>query len=39
MDGGRILQVNGVGLCVDTAGDAAAPAIFGMRITGTSVPW
>jgi hypothetical protein len=28
MDGYRIIDVNGVDLCVDTAGDAADPAIL-----------
>jgi len=39
MDGGRILEVNGVGLCVDTAGDAADPAILLIGGMGASMDW
>lgn len=40
MTGGeRIVQANGVGLCVDTAGDAADPAILLIRGLGASMDW
>jgi pimeloyl-ACP methyl ester carboxylesterase len=39
MDGGRILEVNGVGLCVDTTGDAADPAILLIGGMGASMDW
>ena len=39
MDGDRILEVNGVDLCVDTAGDAADPAILLIGGMGASMDW
>jgi pimeloyl-ACP methyl ester carboxylesterase len=39
MDGQRIIEVNGVGLCVDTAGDAADPAILLIGGMGASMDW
>jgi pimeloyl-ACP methyl ester carboxylesterase len=39
MDGDRILEVNGVGLCVDTTGDAADPAILLIGGMGASMDW
>jgi pimeloyl-ACP methyl ester carboxylesterase len=39
MDGPRIVDVNGVGLCVDTAGDAADPAILLIGGMGGSMDW
>ena len=39
MDGHRIIEVNGVGLCVDTAGDAADPAILLIGGMGASMDW
>ena len=38
MDGQRIIEVNGVDLCVDTAGDAADPAILLIGM-GSSMDW
>jgi pimeloyl-ACP methyl ester carboxylesterase len=39
MDGQRIIEVNGVDLCVDTAGDAADPAILLIGGMGASMDW
>src|ERR1700704_5550517 len=39
MDGDRILEVNGVGLCVDATGDAADPAILLIGGMGASMDW
>jgi pimeloyl-ACP methyl ester carboxylesterase len=39
MDGPRIIDVHGVGLCVDTAGDAADPAILLIGGMGASMDW
>ena len=39
MDGDRILDVHGVDLCVDTAGDAADPAILLIGGMGASMDW
>jgi pimeloyl-ACP methyl ester carboxylesterase len=39
MDGQRIIQVNGVGLCVNTAGDPADPAILLIGGMGASMDW
>jgi pimeloyl-ACP methyl ester carboxylesterase len=39
MDGCRIIEVNGVDLCVDTAGDAADPAILLIGGMGASMDW
>ena len=39
MDGPRIVGVHGVGLCVDTAGDAADPAILLIGGMGASMDW
>jgi pimeloyl-ACP methyl ester carboxylesterase len=39
MDGERIVDVRGVGLCVDTAGDAADPAILLIGGMGASMDW
>src|SRR5260370_28641553 len=39
MDGHRIIEVNGVDLCVDTAGDAADPAILLIGGMGSSMDW
>src|SRR5438477_7329012 len=39
MDGPRIVDVHGVGLCVDTAGDAADPAILLIGGMGASMDW
>ncbi len=39
MDGQRIIEVNGVDLCVDTAGDAADPAILLISGMGASMDW
>ena len=39
MDGQRIIEVNGVGLCVDTTGDAADPAILLIGGMGASMDW
>ena len=39
MDGPRIIEVNGVGLCVDTTGDAADPAILLIGGMGASMDW
>jgi pimeloyl-ACP methyl ester carboxylesterase len=39
MDGQRIIEVNGVDLCVDTAGDAADPAILLIGGMGSSMDW
>ena len=39
MDGCRIIDVNGVDLCVDTAGDAADPAILLIGGMGSSMDW
>ncbi len=38
-DGRRIIEVNGVGLCVDTAGEAADPAILLIAGLGSSMDW
>ena len=39
MDGQRIIDVNGVDLCVDTTGDAADPAILLIGGMGASMDW
>ena len=39
MDGQRIVDVNGVDLCVDTTGDAADPAILLIGGMGSSMDW
>ncbi len=39
MDGQRIVDVNGVDLCVDTTGDAADPAILLISGMGGSMDW
>src|SRR5260370_504332 len=39
MDGHRIVDVNGVELCVDTTGDAADPAILLISGMGGSMDW
>src|ERR1700736_36041 len=39
MDGHRIVDVNGVKLCVDTTGDAADPAILLIGGMGASMDW
>jgi len=39
MDGPRIVDVNGVGLCVDTAGRAADPAILLIGGMGAAMDW
>ena len=39
MDGHRIIEVNGVDLCVDTTGDAADPAILLISGMGGSMDW
>lgn len=39
MDGRRIIDANGVDLCVDTAGDAADPAILLIGGMGSSMDW
>ncbi|MGH3163195.1 MAG: alpha/beta fold hydrolase [Streptosporangiaceae bacterium] len=39
MDGPRIVDVHGVDLCVDTAGDAADPAILLIGGMGDSMDW
>jgi pimeloyl-ACP methyl ester carboxylesterase len=39
MDGYRIIEVNGVGLCVDATGDAADPAILLIGGMGASMDW
>ena len=39
LDGARIIEVNGVDLCVDTAGDAADPAILLISGMGGSMDW
>src|SRR6202035_2407110 len=39
MDGAQIIEVNGVDLCVDTAGDAADPAILLISGMGGSMDW
>jgi pimeloyl-ACP methyl ester carboxylesterase len=39
MDGPRIVDVNGVGLCVDTTGDAADPAILLIGGMGAAMDW
>jgi pimeloyl-ACP methyl ester carboxylesterase len=39
MDGQQIIGVNGVDLCVDTAGDAADPAILLIGGMGGSMDW
>jgi len=39
MDGQRIIEANGVGLCVDTAGDPADPAILLIGGMGASMDW
>ena len=39
MDGQRIVDVNGVDLCVDTIGDAADPAILLISGMGGSMDW
>ena len=39
MDGQRIIEVNGVDLCVDTIGDAADPAILLIGGMGASMDW
>jgi len=39
MDGQRIIEVNGVDLCVDTAGDRADPAILLIGGMGASMDW
>jgi pimeloyl-ACP methyl ester carboxylesterase len=39
MDGGRMIDVNGVDLCVDTVGDAADPAILLIGGMGASMDW
>ena len=39
MDGQRIIDVNGVKLCVDTTGDAADPAILLIGGMGASMDW
>jgi pimeloyl-ACP methyl ester carboxylesterase len=39
MDGHRIVDVNGVDLCVDTTGDAADPAILLISGMGGSMDW
>jgi len=39
MDGPRIIEVNGVGLCVDTTGDAADPAILLIGGMGAAMDW
>jgi pimeloyl-ACP methyl ester carboxylesterase len=39
MDGPRIIEVNGVDLCVDTAGDPADPAILLIAGMGSSMDW
>ena len=39
MDGNRIVDVNGVDLCVDTIGDAADPAILLISGMGGSMDW
>src|SRR5579859_7721872 len=39
IDGARILEVNGVDLCVDAAGDAADPAILLISGMGGSMDW
>ena len=39
MDGRRIIEVNGVDLCVDTAGDAADPAMLLIGGMGSSMDW
>ena len=39
MDGYRIVDVNGVDLCVDTTGDAADPAILLISGMGGSMDW
>jgi pimeloyl-ACP methyl ester carboxylesterase len=35
----RIIEVNGVGLCADTAGDAADPAVLLIAGLGSSMDW
>ena len=39
MDGQRIIEVNGVDLCVDTLGEAADPAILLISGMGGSMDW
>jgi pimeloyl-ACP methyl ester carboxylesterase len=39
MDGQRIIEVNGVDLCVDTTGDAADPALLLIGGMGSSMDW
>jgi pimeloyl-ACP methyl ester carboxylesterase/SAM-dependent methyltransferase len=39
MDGQRIIDANGVALCVDTTGDAADPAILLIGGMGASMDW
>ena len=39
MDGQRIIEVNGVDLCVDTIGDAADPAVLLIGGMGASMDW
>lgn len=39
MDGHRIIEVNGVDLCVDATGDAADPAILLISGMGGSMDW
>ena len=39
MDGQRIIEANGVGLCVDTAGDPADPAILLIGGMGAAMDW
>ena len=39
MDGPRIIEVNGVDLCVDTTGDAACPAILLIGGMSSSMDW
>ena len=39
MDGRRIVEVNGVDLCVDTTGDAADPAVLLIGGMGASMDW
>ena len=38
-DGHRMIEVNGVDLCVDAAGDAADPAILLISGMGGSMDW
>jgi pimeloyl-ACP methyl ester carboxylesterase len=39
MDGPRIIEVNGVDLCVDATGDAADPAVLLISGMGASMDW